>query len=105
MKTKTVIIIGALLLTLVANAQKPWTLQQCVDTALANNRNVKQQVLTRKIKEISYQQARQNLLPNLNASASQSWYFGRSLTMNNTYQSTNSSQTSFGVSTGLTLFD
>jgi outer membrane protein len=105
MKTKIYMIVGTLLVTLLANAQKPWTLQQCVDTALANNRNVKQQVLTRKTKEISYQQARQNLLPNLNASASQSWYFGRSLTMNNTYQSTNSAQTTFGISSGLTLFD
>lgn len=105
MKTKIYLILSALLVTTIISAQKPWTLQQCVDTALANNRNVKQQVLARKTKEISYQQARQNLLPNLNASASQSWYFGRSLTMNNTYQSTNSAQTTFGISTGLTLFD
>ncbi len=96
---------GALLLTLIVSAQKPWTLQQCVDTALTNNRNVKQQALAKKNKEIAYDQARKNLLPNLNASANQNWYFGRSLTVNNTYQSTNSSQSSFGLSTGVTLFD
>ena len=105
MKTKIYIIMGALLVTLLVNAQRTWTLQQCVDTALANNRNVKQQILIKKTKEINYDQARKNLLPNLNATANQNWYFGRSLTVNNTYQSTNSSQTSFGISTNLTLFD
>ena len=98
-------VMGALLVTLLANAQKPWTLQQCVDTALANNRNVKQQALTKKTREISYQQARLNLLPNLNAQAGQSWNFGRSLNANNTYQSANSAQTSFGIGSNLVLFD
>jgi outer membrane protein len=102
---KTSLIIVALITTLLVSAQKPWTLQQCVDTALANNRNVKQQALTKKTREISYQQARQNLLPNLNASAGQSWNFGRSLNANNTYQSANSAQTSFGIGSSLVLFD
>jgi len=106
MKTKIYIILGALMVTLFTSAQqKPWTLQQCVDTALVNNRNVKQQALTKKTREISYQQARLNLLPNLNASANQSWSFGRSLTSSNTYQNINSSQSSFGISSSLVLFD
>lgn len=105
MKTKIYMIMGALLVTLLANAQKPWTLQQCVDTALTNNRNVKQQALSKKNKEIAYDQARKNLLPNLSGTANQNWYFGRSLNVDNTYQSTNSSQSSFGLSTGVTLFD
>lgn len=105
MKTKILMVAGALLVTILASAQKPWTLQQCVDTALANNRNVKQQALTKKTREISYQQARMNLLPNLNASAGQSWNFGRSLSANNTYQSANSAQTSFGIGSSLVLFD
>ncbi|MDR3651380.1 MAG: TolC family protein [Paludibacter sp.] len=105
MKTKIYMIVGALLVTLLVNAQKPWTLQQCVDTALANNRNIKQQALTKKTKDILYDQARKNLLPNLNASASQNFYFGRSTTLNNTYQNTNSSQSSIGIGSSLTLFD
>ena len=105
MKTKIIILFCALSATMLLSAQKPWTLQQCVDTALANNRNIKQQELTRKTREISYQQARQNLLPNLNAQAGQSWYFGRSLTVSNTYQSTNSAQSTFGIGSNLILFD
>jgi outer membrane protein len=107
MKAKIYLIWGALLVATFVNAQKSklWTLQQCVDTALANNRNVKQQILTKKTREIAYDQARNNLLPNLNGSASQNWNFGRSLTVDNTYQSTNSTQSSFGLSTGITIFD
>jgi len=99
-------ILGALLVTMLVSAQSnPWTLQQCVDTALANNRNVKQQSLVKKNKEIAYDQARKNLLPDLNASAGQNWNFGRSLAADNTYKSSNSAQTSFGISSGITLFD
>ena len=87
------------------SAKKIMTLEQCIDTALQNNRNIKQQALTRKSKEIAYEQARMNLLPNLNASAGQSYMFGRSLTVDNTYQDVNSSQTSFNISSGITLFD
>ena len=79
------------------NAQTALTLYQSIEIALANNRNVKQQELTRQSREIAYNQARQDLLPNLNASAGQSFSFGRSLN--------NSSQTTFGVSAELTLFD
>ena len=97
--------IAALLATFFTNAQTAWTLQQCVDTALANNRNIKQNELTKTTKEIAYQQARNNLLPSLNASASQGWSFGRSQLADGTYQNINSSNSSFSLSSGITLFD
>jgi len=94
-----------MLVSLLANAQKSWTLQQCIDTTLANNRNVKQKVLARKVSETNYLQSKQNLLPNLNASAGEYFNFGRSLGVDNVYKSINSSQTSFGISSNITLFD
>ena len=93
------------LVILFANAQTPLTLQQCIETALLNNRNIKQNELTKATKEIAYQQARNNLLPNLNASASQGWSFGRSQIADGTYKNINSSSSSFTLSTGITLFD
>ena len=87
------------------SAQNPWTLEQCVDTALANNRNVKQQDLARQSKEIAYQQARQDLLPNLNASAGQNYSFGRTEVDMGKYENENSRTTSFNVSSNITLFD
>ncbi len=107
MKTKIYIILTALFTTMLVSAQKPWTLEQCVDTALINNRNVKQKVLTNKTKDIAYQQARQNLLPDLNASASHNLGWGRALADNNTYSNSTSltQRTNYGFSSNLTLFD
>lgn len=97
---------GALAVSFCAEAQsKEWTLQQCVDTAVARNRTVKQQTITKKNREIAYDQARKNLLPNLNASATQNWTYGRSLGADNVYSASNSSSMSFGINSSLTLFD
>lgn len=89
----------------VVSAQQKLTLEQCIDIALENNRNVKQQELTKQSREVAYSQARADLLPNLNASAGQNFVFGRSIGLDNTYQNTNSSQTSFSLGSDITLFD
>ena len=86
-------------------AQQTLTLQQCVDRALENNRQIKSQSLVKQEREIAYRQARQNLLPDLNAGAGQNFSFGRSIDASNTYQSANSTQTSFNLSSNLTIFD
>ena len=104
-KTMKAIIIAAMLAACVCVGAQTFSLQQCIDTALAHNNQLKQQTYQMKTQEVTYRQARQNLLPNLNASASQSWVFGRSIGADNVYQSTNSSQTSFGLSASLLLFD
>lgn len=104
-KTMKAIIIAAMLAVCVCAGAQTFSLQQCIDTALAHNNQLKQQTYRMKTQEVTYRQARQNLLPNLNASASQNWVFGRSIGADNVYQSTNSSQTSFGLSASLLLFD
>ena len=86
-------------------AQQQLTLEQCIAIALENNLNVKQQELNKQNREIAYNQARADLLPNLNASAGQNFVYGRSIGLDNTYQNTNSSQTSFGLGSDITLFD
>ncbi len=86
-------------------AQKQYTLMECIETALENNRNIKQQELNRQQREIAYSQARADLLPNLSASAGQNFVFGRSIGLDNVYQNTNSSQTSFSIGANITLFD
>src|SRR5690554_107822 len=91
--------------TLFLSAQRQYTLLECIDIALENNRNIKQQELGRQQREIAYSQARADLLPNLNASAGQNFVFGRSIGLDNVYQNTNSSQTSFNIGGDITLFD
>ncbi|HLP05154.1 MAG TPA: TolC family protein [Paludibacter sp.] len=101
MKTKTYLMIGILFLPLLLTAQQKWTLEQCIDTAWTNNRNVKQQALAKKTREINYEQARQNLLPSVNASASQNFNLGSSV---DKFINPKSS-TSVGLGAQLTLFD
>ncbi len=105
MKTKIYILLIGLSVSLFVPAQRIWTLQQCIDTALANNRNVKQKELTRQNSEIALQQSKNDLLPNLGASAGQNFSFGRSTGNDNITKSVNSSQTSFSISSNVTLFD
>ena len=100
--TLTLLLIGSITPLV---AQKRYTLMECIETALGNNRNIKQQELNRQQREIAYSQARADLLPSLNASAGQNFVFGRSIGLDNVYQNTNSSQTSFGLGADITLFD
>lgn len=88
-----------------ASAQKQYTLMECIEIALENNRNIKQQELNSRQREIAYSQARADLLPNLNASAGQSFVFGRSIGIDNVYENSNSSQTNFGIGADITIFD
>ncbi len=104
MKRKT-LFITILLLSMVAIAQTPMTLEECINTALKNNRSAKQQRLNSKNKDLAYQQARAELLPNLNASAGQTFTFGRSIGIDNTYKNSNAAQTNFYIGSEITLFD
>ncbi len=104
MYIKNLLIVGFFLMGCSLSAQQ-YTLDDCIRIALENNRNIKQQMLGKAQREIAYAQAKNDLLPNLNASAGQSFVFGRSIGLDNTYQNTNSSQTSFGLGANITLFD
>lgn len=86
-------------------AQKKYTLLECIDIALENNRDIKQQELNRQQRQVAYSQARADLLPAVNASSGQSFVFGRSIGLDNTYQNTNSSQTNFNIGADITIFD
>ena len=61
-----------------ANAQELITLQKAVDLALQNNLNIKQSKLTEALAAEDVAQAKYNMLPNLIASPSGGYYFGKS---------------------------
>ncbi|MDD4777462.1 MAG: TolC family protein [Fermentimonas sp.] len=86
-------------------AQQEYTLLECIETALENNRDIKQQELNNQQRMVAYSQARADLLPAVNASAGQNFVFGRSIGLDNTYQNTNSSQSNFSIGADITLFD
>lgn len=90
-----------------AGAQnKEWTLQECVEYALENNISVRQSELDVELSEIEISGAVGNLLPRLNASASNSWNTG--LTQNVTtgiLQTQTTRNFSAGVTASMNLFD
>jgi len=61
----------------VANAQKKWTLRECIDTAMTNNISVKQTDLQSRISAIQYKQSRLSQYPSASFSSGSSYNSGR----------------------------
>lgn len=85
-------------------AAEVWTLDSCISYAIDHNINVRQQALRVKEGELTITEAKDRFLPSLDASASQSFNFGRGLTAENTYANRNTSNTQWGVNFSLPLF-
>src|SRR5690606_25243132 len=86
-------------------AQEVWSLQECIDYALENNIVIKQQQLNTEYSDNQVNQAKSEMLPNLNAGASNNYSFGRSLNTDNVYVNVNSTQVSGFASSNITLFN
>ncbi len=96
--------LAAVLITLPASAQQSWTLRQCADYAVEHNISIKQKGNQRKQRDIQLSTAKNSRLPDLSASASESFSFGRGLTLDNTYTNRSTSSTSFSLGTTVPLF-
>ena len=86
------------------SAQQQWSLRQCIDYAIDHNLQIKQQGITCQQRAIDVDNAKNSRLPDLGASASENFSFGRGLTAQNTYTNTNTSSTSFSLSTSVPIF-
>lgn len=104
---KTVIIIMVIFNGSCAFGQnKRWTLNECIQHALDRNISINQRKLNNELTEITLDQSKTDLFPNLTASGSQSYNFGRSVDpYTNDYVTTNVGSNSFSVSSSVTLFD
>lgn len=63
-------------MTFQVQAQKKWTLEECIRYAMENNISIKQSTLDVSIIEIDKKDAFGNFLPSINGSASHSWNVG-----------------------------
>lgn len=82
------------------------SLRQCVETAIANNLGVRQSGLQAETSEINWKQARQNMLPNLNAFANHGVNRGRSIDpFTNSFINQQISFAGYGLSSGVVLFN
>jgi outer membrane protein len=88
-----------------AKGQSLWSLQKCIDYALQNNIQIKQQTLNSEYYNNLLQQARYNRLPNLNAGFQNNMSFGRTIGPDNTYLDINSNSTSGSLNTNFTVWN
>ncbi len=106
---KLLIIVTALLSTVFSNSyqQEKWSLEKCINYALENNIQIKQQEIDTRSKGASLMQSRMNLLPSVNASMNQSYTLGRALDQT-TYTFTEDqaiTSSYFSVNSSVTLFN
>lgn len=85
--------------------KKIWSLEECVNYAIANNLSVKKSEIAVDLRVEDINIAKGNMLPTLGASASESFSFGSSIDNGNVRISGNRNSTSFGVSSSITLFN
>lgn len=83
---------------------RQWSLRQCIDYAIDHNIQIKQQQNTTRQQQIQLDDNRGNHLPSVDASVGQNFSFGRGLTAQNTYENTNTSNTSFQLNASVPIF-
>lgn len=102
---KYILAICCLLSVIDIYSQRVWTLSECIDFAIQNNIEVKQQDLQVKSAEIDLNTSKNSRLPDLDATIGQSFNFGRSASYSTgIYEQNNSSNTQFSVSTNTPIF-
>jgi outer membrane protein len=88
-----------------ANGQQKWSLQKCIEYALQNNIQIKQQNLNADYYNNQLTQSKYNRLPNLNAGLSNNQSFGRSIGYDNTYKNVNSNQSNLNLSANIPIWN
>lgn len=88
-----------------AFAQKIWTLEDCINYAFENNIQIKQSKLQMESAQADLKQSKYEFAPTLNGSSSYSYTWRKSQDPTNSVINDNTSSASFGLNSGLTLFD
>lgn len=105
-KIISILLLGACVFPALAqDLSHPWTLRECTDWAMDHNINLLQQGNNLKQRAIDLENAKNDRLPSLSASASENLSFGRGLTADNTYANTNTTSSSFSLGSGVNLFN
>lgn len=103
---KYFVLISCLVLINSLKAQEVWTLEKCVEYALSNNIQIKQQLLQVKSQQALLQQDKLSMLPSLNAGATHGYNFGQTVDRYTNNFATDRVQTdNFYLGTSVTLFE
>lgn len=88
------------------HAQDIWTLEKCIDTAVAKSNAIQQLGLDQKMAEIDRQSQKFGFLPYVNGTANQGYFLGRSIDpVSNTFTQDRRQNSSFSINGGLVLFN
>ena len=79
-------------------SQKKWTLEECVNYAIQNNLDVKQNEFSKELKQVDLKSAKDDFLPSVTGSTSAYYDFG-------TPNSPNTFSNSLGISSNATLYN
>jgi len=88
-----------------AQDTKVWNLKECVEFALENNISVKQSELDKNSSLEDVKAAKWNFAPNLNASVSQNFNFGSSISVSGARIPADFRSNNFGINSTVNLFD
>ncbi len=84
---------------------KVWSLEDCINYALDHNLDIKKQILSVEANKKQLLQSRLNLLPDLNANATNVWNFGQTIDMyTNTFATSTVRSNNFYIQSTATLF-
>jgi outer membrane protein len=85
---------------------KPWTFQQCLDTALQRNISVNQSRMSNELNKVSLEQSKANRIPSLSASANEALNVGKNVDpTTNTFVTEGYHSTNLGISSSYNLFN
>ena len=110
---KKIFLYLALIGSISVMAQERWSLRQCLDNAIEHNIRIRQTANAAEQSAVEVNTAKWARLPNLNASAGQSWNWGRTQPANKyestgdystVYVNTGSHGTNISVSTSIPLY-
>lgn len=84
---------------------KPWTLQECIDYALKNNIQVKQNELNAELSRHNLTQSQASILPTVNGNVSHNYNFGRTIDpFTNQFATDRVLSQNFSLSSSVTIF-
>ena len=86
-------------------AQKIWTLEDCINYALENNLDINKQLLTVESNKDAVLQSGLGMLPNLNANGTNVWNYGQTVDQyTNTFATTTVRSNNFYIASNVTLY-
>ena len=106
MKFRFLFFLINILFFLNVKAQNKWTLEQCIDYALKNNIQLRQQQITTSINKNNFVQSKLSMLPNISLNANHNYMSGHTIDpFTNEFIPNNSNTENFSFSSSVTLFN